>query len=147
MDLNVGTFAILQSSEAGEYVGAFMLPAGTAFFIQQFINVVKKLFPQLQRRFPRVPDEDVTLPLLSIVGGFGIVLLNAVATEMVFSKANIAKTIMQGAAAGFGPILSTEWQKSAHKVDEKIEVALSLPPESTRADVEAIVREQGKSEA
>lgn len=135
---------MIQSSEVGEYVGAFMLPAGTAFFIQQFVNVVKKLFPQLQGRFPRIPDEDITLPLLSICGGFVIVFLNALATEMVFSKASVAKTIMQGAAAGFGPILSTEWQKSSHRVEEKIKTALKLgkvEPRATLADVEAAVRQ------
>lgn len=133
---------MIQSADIGNYVGTFMLPAGTAFFIQQFVNVVKKLFPQLRKRFPRIPDEDITLPLLSIVGGFSIVFLNALATEMIFSKANIAKTIMQGAAAGFGPILSTEWQKSSHRVDEKIQAALQLPPDSTRKDVEEAVREK-----
>lgn len=133
---------MIQSADIGSYVGSFMLPAGTAFFIQQFVNVVKKLFPQLRKRFSRIPDEDITLPLLSIVGGFSVVFLNALATEMVFSKANVAKTIMQGAAAGFGPILSTEWQKSSHRVDEKIQAALQLPPDSTRKDVEEAVREK-----
>lgn len=135
---------MIQSAEIGNYVGTFMLPAGTAFFIQQFVNVVKKLFPQLQKRLPQIPDEDITLPLLSIVGGFLIVFLNALATEVIFSKASIAKTIMQGAAAGFGPILSTEWQKSSHRVEEKIQAALHLPPNAKRGDVDKEIEKRSE---
>lgn len=113
-------------------LATFIQAAAGAGFIAKMVVDGVRMAIDMPRWMP------VLLAFIAAQGGEFLLLLSQNAE---FSRSSIASAIVIGLIAWAIAIGSTELQKRAGKVDEKIDTALSMPKGSTRADLETAVKE------
>lgn len=115
-----------------ENLAPFIQAAAGAGFIAKMVVDGVRLAVDMPRWAP------ILLAFIAAQGGEFLLLLTQ---NAVFTSQSIASAVVIGLIAWAIAIGSTELQKRAGKVDEKIDTALSMPQGSTRADLEATVKE------
>lgn len=113
-------------------LATFIQAAAGAGFIAKMVVDGVRMALDMPRWMP------VLLAFVAAQGGEFLLLLSQGA---VFNNQTIAQAVIIGLIAWAIAIGSTELQKRAGRVDEKIDTALNMPAGSTRADLEAMVKE------
>lgn len=106
-----------------------LVAALTAFIalpVKFLVDVVKGLLPQIN---------DGVTPAVGIAMGFFFCLVVLVANQTAITKAVLAQCGIAAVGAQVAAMAATWNQNRVQKVNERIDAALSLPPGSTRADV------------
>jgi hypothetical protein len=82
------------------------------------------------------------LPIVGLVTGYAFSLIVLVASQTPINGAVYAQIAIAAVGAQIAAAAATWNQTRADKVDEKIDKALSMPSNSTRAEVDAAVKKQ-----
>lgn len=123
----------------------FQAPAGFDFplvaALTAFVALpVKVLVDIIKRAIPKLPG--AFLPPIGIVIGFVFCLVVLVAAEIAFKSSIYAQCAIAAVGAQVAAMAVTSLQTHANRVDEKIQTALDSPQGTTRADVDAKVKEE-----
>lgn len=123
--------------------GFFQAPAGFDFplvaALTAFIALpVKFLVDVVKGAWASAPSN--ALPIVGIVIGYVFCWVVLVASQTPFNAAVYAQMGIAAVAAQIAAAAATWNQTRADQVDEKIDMALSMPKTSTRADVDEAVK-------
>lgn len=123
----------------------FQAPAGFDFplvaALTAFIALpVKVLVDVIKGAVPKLPG--AFLPPIGIVIGFLFCLVVLVAAEIAFKSSIYAQCAIAAVGAQVAAMAVTSLQTRVNRVDEKIDMALTMPATATRADVDAAVKKE-----
>lgn len=128
-----------------DVLAIFQAPAGFDFplvaALTAFIALpVKVLVDVVKAAIPKIPP--TTLPVVGLIVAYIFCLVVLVAAEIPFRGSVYAQCAIAAVGAQVGAMAVTALQTHVNKVDEKIQTALDAKPGTTRAQVDAKVKEK-----
>ena len=97
-------------------------------------GLLAKVLVDMIKKSP-IPSPSTVRPLLALLFSMSCAVLLFMTSTEPFNRQTIAFTICVGLVATGSAVAATMMQTTADRVEERIDVALKLPPDSTKADV------------
>lgn len=117
--------------EGTDVAGFIAAAAGAAFLTNLIVGGIKRALPNLSSAV------IVGLAFVSAEAGQFLLL---VSQDAQFTRSSIAAATIIGLVAWGLAIGQVEVQRKADRVDEKIDKAIAMPSDTTKAEVEAAVK-------
>lgn len=124
---------MLQSPAGFDFPVVTALVAFGALPVKFLVDVVKDAIPRLPGAF---------LPPIGLAIGFVFSILVLIAAETPFKASIYAQCAIAAVGAQIAAMAVTWNQNRANRVDERIQMALDSAPGTTRAEVDAAVKEK-----
>jgi hypothetical protein len=123
---------LIQAAPAG-----FDLPLVTALTamialpVKVLVDIIKGMWPNAPGGF---------LPPMGLVIGFAVSLVVLVATKQPLDASIYAQCALAAVGAQVGAMAVSALQNKVNKVEERVDAALAAPPGTTKAEIDAAVK-------